>query len=403
MTPLRVAVVSGTRADYGLLRPTLKALEGDPRFELLLIVTAMHLEPAFGSTVRDIEDDALPIAARVPLAVTEESAHAMLQRTGRGVEGIGAELERLGADVLVVLGDRHEMLSAALAATALGVPIVHLHGGELSEGSLDDAMRHCITKLSHLHLVAARAYAERVCQMGEEPWRVHVVGAAGLEAIRGARLLDRAELAAALDLELGTPLIVVTFHPASLAPGAATGEARELLAAVEDAAGESGSIVITLPNDDPGASGVRAELVTFAQRHPRALAVESLGSERYLSLLRCADAVVGNSSSGLIEAPAFGLPTVDVGERQAGRLAGDSVLRCRTDRAAIAAALSRALDPEFRRAIENAPNPYGDGEVSERVLELLAQWARDEHLRLKRFHDLPDAAWRAGLRLSETP
>lgn len=395
-TAIRVAVLTGGRADYGLLRPTIQALAADERFEPLVIAAAMHLDPLYGDTLAELAADGVPVAGRVPTPHDPALPGEYAQRLAAGLRGATAAFAALEPDVLLVLGDRHEALSAALAATALSIPIAHLHGGELSEGSLDDAMRHCITKLAHVHLPATRDYAERIVQLGEDPRHVHVVGAAGIEGIRTLEPLSREQLAAELGLErLGTPLLTVTFHPASLDAGAAGAQAREVAGAIEDALGD-GTAIVTLPNDDPGQQDVRAALLELAERHPGVHAHQSLGQRRYLALLAHADAVVGNSSSGIIEAPSFRLPTVNVGDRQRGRTRAGSIIDVPPERAAVAQAIGRAVDPAFRASLEGMQSPYGDGHVAEKVLEILAATPLDT-LRAKRFHDLPDGPWRQAL------
>lgn len=396
---MKVAVVSGSRADYGLLRPTIAALHADPRFSPALLITAMHLSDAHGMTVREVEADGWPIAARVPAGRPVAQAGDFGRNIGETTVAFVTALREIAPDVLLVLGDRYEILAAALAATSLGIPIAHLHGGELSEGSLDDATRHCITKLSHLHLVAAEPYAQRVCQLGEEPWRVHVVGAAGLESILGLSLLSRAELAGELGLhELTPPLISLTLHAASLAPEASEQLAHVVTGAVDEALGESrGTVVLTLPNDDPGSAAIRERLLAWAAERERVHAYESLGQLRYLSLLGHSDAAVGNSSSLLLEAPAFQLPAVNVGQRQHGRLQPANVLSVAAESSAVAAGLARALDPAFRASLDGMANPYGDGQVSRRVLAALADAPPAARLREKHFLDLPDAPWRGAV------
>jgi UDP-hydrolysing UDP-N-acetyl-D-glucosamine 2-epimerase len=394
-----VAVVTGSRADYGLLRPTLAALAGDARFDLQLVVAAMHLSEEFGTTVREIVDDGFPIAARVE--TTDVVAPADLGRAfSEAIAGFSEAFVRLRPDFLVVLGDRHEILSAALAATGLGIAIAHVHGGELSEGSVDDSIRHCVTKLAHLHFVANKLYGERVCQLGEQPDRVHVVGAPALEAIRSLELMDRTELAAALgDITLEPPVVVLTLHPASLDPDAAASEASAVVQGVARVLGGEGTVVITLPNDDLGNVETRRALVGYAEADPRAHAFRALGQLRYLSLLSHADAMVGNSSSGLIEAPAFALPVVNVGDRQRGRLRAANVLDCRPSADDVADALARALESS-RTSLAGAESPYGSGDTSRRILEVLAATDADA-VRDKRFFDVPEGRWRSLLELGE--
>ncbi len=398
----RIAVVTGSRADYGLLRPTIAALHADPRFEVSLLVCAMHLSPRFGSTVQEIERDGFPIAARIETNPDDDRPGAHGRRLALAIAGFTQTLTDRPPDILLLLGDRYEMLAAALAASGLGVGVAHMHGGELSEGSLDDAMRHSITKLAQLHLVAARAYGERVCQLGEQPRAVRVVGAAGIEAARTLQPLSRDRLAAELGLgELGSPLIVVTFHPESLRAQAAAAQVRELVAALQALAGEGARMIVTLPNDDPGNTPVRDALLEFAERTSAAHAFDSLGQRRYLSLLAHADLMLGNSSSGLLEAPAFDLPVVNVGDRQRGRLMLDGVLSCPIEHEAILVAARRALDPGFRAALADGPKPFGSGHVSEAVVSALAVMPAGTQAKGKRFLDLPDAPWRQALGLEE--
>jgi UDP-hydrolysing UDP-N-acetyl-D-glucosamine 2-epimerase len=402
-TVTTIAVVTGSRADYGLLRPVVAAIEADPRFELQLVVAAMHLSARYGLTVREIEADGLPIAARVETRDIEAATDLGLAFS-EAVAGFTTTLFDLEPDLLLVLGDRHEILSAALAATALGIPIGHIHGGELSEGSVDDALRHCVTKLAHIHLVAARTYGERVCQLGERPSHVHVVGAPALDAIRTLPLLDFDDLGAALgDIQLARPLASLTLHPTSLDPTAASGEAREVIRALTRVIDGHGTIVLTLPNDDLGNRETREVLAQYAAAQPNVHAFPSLGQLRYLSLLRNADVMVGNSSSGLIEAPSFELPVVNVGDRQKGRLRAANVIDCAANEDDVAAAVERALTPAFRASLAGLENPYGTGDAASRILHVLANLPVTG-LRRKRFFDVPDGPWRSSLRLgAETP
>lgn len=397
---MKVAVVTGSRADYGLLRPTIVALSDDDRFELALLVTAMHLEKRHGMTIGEIERDGFAIAARVPVARQVERPGEIARKLGETTTAFTDVLDALRPDILLVLGDRFEVLAASLAATGLSIPIAHLHGGELSEGSLDDAMRHCVTKLAHLHFVATNEYAERVCQLGEEPWRVNVVGAAAIESIKALELLDRKMLASALQVDrFDSPLISLTLHAASLRPEQADGAAQAVASALDDVLDSRGTVILTLPNDDPGSTVVRDRLLEWADAHTRVHAFESLGQLRYLSLLSHADAVVGNSSSALIETPSFRVPVVNVGDRQLGRIHPANVLSVPADRDSISRALRSVLEPGFRNSLASMDNPFGDGKVSSRVLAVLAAAPPAEELRRKRFVDLPDGAWRSSLEL----
>ena len=388
--------MTGSRADYGLLRPIIAALLADPRFELQLVVSSMHLRDEFGLTVREIHADGFEIAGRVEIANVVDSA-GLARAFADAIAGFAKSFQTLGPDLLLVLGDRHEILSAALAATALGIPIGHIHGGELSEGSLDDALRHCVTKLAHLHFVAARPYGERVCQLGEQPDRVHIVGAPGLEAIRNLALVDREDVGRALGgIELERPIVALTLHPASLDETAAGTEAREVVSGIEHVLAGRGTIILTLPNDDVGNVQTRDVLLDYAKRKPNVHAFASLGQLRYLSLLRSDDVMVGNSSSGLIEAPAFELPVVNIGSRQQGRLRAANVLDCAAKASDVAQALTRALSPEFRASLGSMSSPYGSGDTSTRVLDVLSSTPL-EGLRHKHFFDLEEGPWRSTL------
>jgi UDP-N-acetylglucosamine 2-epimerase (non-hydrolysing) len=397
---MKVAVVTGSRADYGLLAPTLLALREDPHFDPCLLVTAMHLDPTYGETLAQIEADGHTIAARVPAGEPVHEAADFARNLGSTTIAFSEALQACAPDVLLVLGDRFESLAAALATLGLGIPVAHLHGGELSEGSLDDAMRHCITKLAHLHFVATHTYAERACQLGEDPSRVHLVGAAALESIRQLELLDRKALAQALALDrLPAPLVALTLHPSSLDPQGADAMARAVTAAVDEVLRGRGCVVVTLPNDDPGSARVREALRTWESARNNVHAFAALGQLRYLSLLSHADVVLGNSSSAIIEAPSFRVPVVNVGERQRGRLAAANVLDAQARTPAVAAALRRALDPAFRTSLADFENPYDHGDVAPRVLAALAA-ASPADLLDKRFFDLPDRPWRSLLELA---
>ena len=298
------------------------------------------------------------------------------------VEAIGRVLPELGAHAMLVVGDRSETAAAALGAALARVPIVHLHGGEETEGAIDNALRHAITKLAHLHLVSHPDHARRVQQMGEPDASVHVVGAPGLDNLRRTDLPDRAALEASLGISLVAPVVIVTEHPATLA-GDPAAEVAALVRALEQV---PATYVVTLPNNDAGNEAVRASLQAFVAAGARRIAVEALGEARYVALMRCADAMVGNSSSGLIEAPVVQLPVVNVGDRQRGRLRGANVIDAEATAPAIAAALQRALSPAFRASLAGTTSPYGDGHSADRVRAVLDAWTPPDPPR-KRFVD----------------
>lgn len=362
----RVCVLTGSRAEYGLLRWVMLGLRDDPSFELQVLVTGAHLSEAHGSTCAEIEADGFAPLTRVDMALAGDDAVSLGEAAGRAVGGIARALADLAPDLLVVLGDRYEILAAALAATIARVPIAHLAGGDITEGAFDDAIRHALTKLSHLHFPTNQPAADRLLQMGEDPRNVHVVGSTAIDAIRRLTLLTRSELEADLGITLRTRNLLVTFHPVTLGPVSSKTQLGCLLDALE-ALGTDLGVIFTGSNADPEGQALNDTIRGWVSAHPQARFFPSLGQRRYLSLLSQVDALVGNSSSGIYEAPAVGVPTVNVGERQAGRLRSGSVIDCRPETAAIAAALRRALDDPPRSGV----TPYGDGYAADRIVAVL--------------------------------
>lgn len=380
-----VGVVTSSRADFGIYRPVLRRIEASDRLELRVYVTGMHLSPEFGLTVDEIEAEGFEVAERVEMLLASDTPAAIGASMALGTVGFAQLFARSRPDLLLVLGDRFEMHAAALAALPFTLPVAHLHGGEVTAGAIDEALRHSITKLSHLHFVATAAYGRRVIQLGEEPWRVTVSGAPALDNLASTELWSAEELAAALGLDLSDPPVVVTFHPTTLEWERADEQVEALLGALEDA---RQPVVFTMPNADTGGRRIRRRIQDWISRTPRSWGFESLGTERYFSLLAVARAMVGNSSSGLLEAPSFAVPVVNVGQRQAGRLRPPNVIDVGTSREEIAAGLERALEPSFRAGLEGMVNPYGDGHGAARIVERLEDVALDERLVIKRFHDI---------------
>jgi UDP-hydrolysing UDP-N-acetyl-D-glucosamine 2-epimerase len=382
--PRSIAVVSVSRSDWGHLLPVLEAIRGAGDLRLSLIVAGMHLSERFGLTVREIEAAGWPIAARVEMLEPGDTPEAVAVSTGRGVSGFARAYAALAPDLVLVLGDRFEMLAAAVAALPFAVPVAHIHGGELSEGAMDNQIRHAITKLAHLHFASAEPHARRIAAMGEEAWRIHTTGAPGLDRIPALATSTRDEVAAALGLPRDERWVILTFHPVTLEYHAAGRQIDEVLAAVEKV---DAACVLTYPNADTAGQVIIERLEEFAARHRRARLVPSLGDRLYLSLLHLADAMVGNSSSGLIEAPSLGLPVVNVGSRQQGRLRGANVIDAEPDRDAILSALDAALAPSFREGLRGAPNPYGDGGAAGRIVRVLREVALGDRLVRKRAVD----------------
>lgn len=384
-----VCVVTGGRADYGLLSGLMRAIEADENLALQVVATCMHLSAAFGETVRLIEADGFVVDERAEMLFDGDSELDVARSTGRGVAALAEAFDRLRPDVVVILGDRFEALAAATAAFLLRIPIAHVHGGELTEGALDDGLRHAITKLSLLHFTSAEEYRRRVVQMGEQPDRVFNVGALGVDNALSGRLLSETELGDELGIEISHPLLVVTYHPVTLEPGQAADQLKALLDALKGFS--AGTVVITKPNADPGNREITEAIDAYVARSPHAAAFDALGHERYLSAARAADAVVGNSSSGVIEVPVLGTPVVNVGSRQDRRIKPSAVIDCAPDRVSIAAAITRALEPGFRAAARQAApsGPYGDGHAAERILAVLKSADLSADALRKRFFDLP--------------
>jgi GDP/UDP-N,N'-diacetylbacillosamine 2-epimerase (hydrolysing) len=389
----RIAVVTGSRAEYGLLRWLMADIQASPALTLQVLATGMHLRPEFGSTVDEITADGFAVDGRIDIGLASDRPEGIAASMGRGLAGFGEAFAASRPDIVVVLGDRFEILPAVAAALVARIPVAHLHGGESTEGAFDESIRHAITKMSHLHCVAADAYARRVIQMGEDPARVFVVGGLGLDGIRRATLVDRPALEAALGLTFGPRSLLVTFHPATLSEESPVAQMTELLAALD--ALTATTLIFTMPNADTGGQALTRMVEQFVETRAHAHAFTSLGQQRYLSCMQFVDGVVGNSSSGLIEAPAMHVGTVNIGDRQRRRLKAESVIDCAPRRDDIGRAIAELDTPAFRARVARAVNPYGDGGASARVVRVL-ETTPLEGLIVKRFHDLPVAAGQWG-------
>lgn len=366
----RIAVATATRAEYGLLKGLMAAIRDDSGLRLQVIATGAHLEARFGRTLDEILADGFSVDAKVPMGLGDDSGLGAGRALGQATMGMAEALDRLRPDILVVLGDRFEILAPVQAALLQRIPVAHIHGGEITEGVIDDAIRHAVTKMASLHFVAAEVFAHRVRQMGEEPDRVFVVGAPGVDALGAPDLPGREELERDLGVVLSAPVILATFHPETLGEAPPETAAAELLAALDDF--PEARIVFTGVNADPGRDAVSRAIATYVKGHAdRALFRESLGQRRYLGLLRISDLVLGNSSSGIIEAPAVGVPTVNIGDRQKGRPRAASVIDCPVERVAIAQAIRRALEPGFRASFAGMAPPYGGGGAAGRIKDAL--------------------------------
>lgn len=382
-----VCVATGTRAEYGLLVPLLRALQRTPSIRLRLLVTGTHLSQAFGHTVDEIVGDGFVADESVEMVLASDTPSSVVKSMGVGMIGYSDALTRLDPDVVVVLGDRTEAFAVAAAAHVMRVPVAHIHGGELTGGAIDDALRHAITKFADLHFVAAEEYGRRVVQLGEDPRDVYVVGALGLDNIAHLEPLTVAELEADLDgFALGDRFALVTYHPVTLDehPGAGV---KPMIEALDES---DLRVLVTRPNADAAWGGVLDDLLEWERARPEKVkCVTSLGWRRYLSAMTHAAVVVGNSSSGVIEAPSVGTPAIDIGSRQQGRLAAASVLRVPAERAEIARALDTALSDDFRAFAREVENPYGDGTAAERIARVLAERAPGLRGVRRAFFDVP--------------
>jgi GDP/UDP-N,N'-diacetylbacillosamine 2-epimerase (hydrolysing) len=378
-------VITGTRAEYGLLRPLMLKIRDETLIELRVIVTGMHLSPEFGLTYREIESDGFRIDRKVEMLLSSDTGVGVGKSVGVGVGGFVDALVGLEPDLIIVLGDRFEIFAAATASLFLKLPVLHLHGGEVTEGVLDESMRHAITKMSHVHCVAAEEYRQRVIQLGEQPSRVHCVGGLGVDAIRQIDLIDRVELETVMNFKFKFKNLIVTFHPETLSEVAAEIQMTELLAALEELT-DTG-LIFTLPNADSGGRRLIAMLKAFDAKHSNAAIYSSLGHQRYLSCMSYCDGVVGNSSSGLLEAPTLRVGTINVGERQRGRLQAESIINCKAERAEIGLALRKLYSEDFQDNLTSVMNPYGDGGASARILEIIKSLDLQEILQ-KSFYDI---------------
>jgi len=385
----RIAVITSSRADYGYLRPIIQALSDAAEFDMQLIVSGSHLSAAHGSTVRDVDEDGFSIAERVELPMDSDSPSGIAKAIGTGVIGFAETFARLQPELLIILGDRFEMLAAAAAMLPFAKPIAHIAGGESSEGAIDEAIRHSLTKMSHLHFVQTDQYRERVIQMGEEPWRVTVSGSPTLDNLRDFSPLPERDLAARVGLSLDRAPLLVTFHPVTLEYEATRNQIDEVLAAIE----ESGfPAVFTAPNADTHGQQILTAVKAFVAKHSESASlVANLGTRAYFSLMQKALIMLGNSSSGIIEAASFALPVVNIGDRQRGRVHGANVIDAPCTREAILAAIETASAPAFRNGIRGMDNPYGQGHAAQVIIDTLRRTPFDRRLLLKQFHQLSSA------------
>ncbi|MFM5144070.1 UDP-N-acetylglucosamine 2-epimerase [Aeromonas veronii] len=376
-----IAVFTGTRAEYGLLYWLMKDIATDPELELRLIVSGTHLSHEFGLTYQQIEQDGFKIDERIEMLLSSDTSVGVVKSMGVALIGLADALARQQPDILVILGDRFEALAAAQAAMLQRIPVAHLHGGEITEGAYDDAIRHAITKLSYLHFTAAEPYRQRVIQLGEAPDRVFNVGAIGNEHLHRTKMLNLAELQSSLNFVLKQPFFIVTYHPVTLANEPALQSFQNILDALDKF--QDHQIILTYPNADDGGRSLIPMLEAYAKRQPgRVFSITSLGQQRYLSAVKLASAVIGNSSSGISEVPSLGVPSINIGQRQKGRLSACSVLHTDTRIDSIVDAINLVLNGVNK---EQFQNPYDDGCVSDKIIAVIKT---HKIISTKKFNDL---------------
>lgn len=382
----KVCVVTGTRAEFGILSGLMKKIQEHPALELQIIATNMHLSPEYGLTYREIEAAGFKIDKKVHMLLSADTENATAKSVGLGTIGFADAYEDLKPDLLLILGDRYEILAAATAATFYKIPIVHLHGGELTEGAYDDCIRHALTKMSHLHFTSTEEYRKRVIQLGENPDRVFYVGALGVENIRNVSLLSLHEFEKSIKFELGSRSLLITYHPVTLQQCSSQEQVQALLNALN--AFPEYKLIFTLPNSDTDGKIIAEMLKTYAAMQPDRVSVHtSLGMHRYLSALQYVTAVVGNSSSGIIEVPSFGIPTLNIGNRQKGRIAADSVYHCGETENEIKKGLQIILSQEFRDKAQKSINPYEQPGTSDSIMKCIENLDAKKYL-IKPFYDI---------------
>ena len=384
----RIGIMTGTRAEYGLLKPLMQEINKDNDMELYLIVSGMHLSPEFGMTYQEIEEDGFEINAKVEMLLSSDSPAGISKSIGLGVIGFADEFQRADLDMLILLGDRYEALSAAISAMVMRIPIAHLHGGELTEGAIDEGIRHSITKMSYLHFTSTEQYRNRVIQLVENPERVFYVGALGVENIKKINLMTKEELERSIHFEIDENTVIVTYHPVTLENNTVEEQFLNLLEVLDR--NPKIRMIFTKANADTNGRIVNELIDKYAaQNSERACAFVSLGQKRYLSALKYCRIVIGNSSSGIIEAPSFGKPIINIGDRQKGRICADSVINCGYTQQEIQQAMETALTEEFENKASNCRNPYEKENTAANIISVIKDYLLNDKIKLKKgFYDI---------------
>lgn len=384
----KICVITGTRAEYGLLQCLMQAIKVDQDLDLQIIATGMHLSSEFGETYKAIEQDGFQIDYKVEMLTSSDTSVGITKSIGLGLIGFADALANLKPDLIVVLGDRFEIFAAVSAAYIAKIPIAHLHGGESTEGAFDEALRHSITKMSHLHFVAAESYRRRVIQLGEQPNMVFLVGGLGVDNIKKLTLLDRSSLEEFIGFKFGIKNLLITFHPVTLEIATSENQLQELLAALSEL--RDTQLIFTLPNADTDSRILIKILENFVNQNSNSHLFKSLGQLCYLSLIAQVDCIIGNSSSGLLEVPSFKKGTINIGDRQRGRIQAESIINCKPKKDDIVNALKEIYSQEFQQLIKSAINPYGEGGATEKILNIIKNHSLDGILK-KSFYNLQNS------------
>lgn len=383
----KICVITGTRAEYGLLKPLIRKIKENEELQLQLIITGMHLSPEFGLTYKEIEEDGFVIDEKVEMLLSSDTPVGISKSMGLVMIGFADVFERLKPDMIVVLGDRYEIFAAASAASVARIPIAHLHGGETTEGAFDEAFRHSITKMSYLHFTSTEEYRKRVIQLGESPDRVFNVGAIGIESIKELKLLGKKELEKSINFEFGKKTVLVTFHPVTLENSTSKDQFQDLINALDKF--NNFKIIFTKANSDTDGRIINTMIDKYVENNKdKAIAFASMGQLKYLSAMKYVDLVIGNSSSGIIEVPSFKVPTINIGDRQKGRVQAETIINCEPLESEIHKAIELGLSSDFKNKIKKTVNPYGDGNVSQKILHAINQYLNSNIELKKSFYDL---------------
>ena len=381
----KICVVTGSRADYGLLRLVMKGIKAEPSLTLQIIATGMHLSPTFGLTNKAIESDGFEVDRKVACLSSSDSPVDIAEATAKALSGCAKAFDELKPDLVLVLGDRFEIFAACSAAFLARIPIAHVHGGEVTVGAYDEAFRHSITKMSIIHFVATEEYKKRVIQLGENPSTVHLVGGLGVDAIKDLKLLNKEEIEQTLGIKFADKSLLITFHPATLETQSPGEQIRELLASLSNRSDTT--LIFTMPNADTGGFEIMEQIKDFVDKNDNAYAYKSLGQLNYLSCMAIVDGVVGNSSSGILEAPTLKVGTVNIGHRQLGRIQSHSVIDALANKESIDKALIKLFSPEFKSTLNDYRSPFGEGGASRKILRVLSDFKPEKTIQ-KFFYDL---------------